>query len=102
MAQLNKMVMITYNEAVDAEVMEALSGCCVLNNYTKIPGVFGKGSSSGTHLGDDIWPGRNNLLLVGCSAAEAQALLSCIRQLRANLGKEGVKAFVLPVEAVTA
>lgn len=98
---MDKMVMISYNEAIDAEVMEALSQCCVLNNYTKIPGVFGKGKASGTHLGDDVWPGRNNLLLVHCSPSEAKSLISCIKQLRAKLGKEGVKAFVLPVEEVT-
>lgn len=98
---MNKMVLISYNEAIDAEVMEALQQCCVVNNYTKIPGVFGKGTSSGTHLGDDIWPGRNNLLLVYCSPQEAKALISCIKQLRIQLGKEGVKAFVLSVEETT-
>lgn len=101
MSEISKMVMIAYNEAVDAEVMDALSDSCAMNNYTKIPGVFGKGTHSGTHLGDDIWPGRNNLLLVSCSAREAQTLFACIKQLRAKLGAEGVKAFVLPVEAVT-
>lgn len=102
MSDTGKMVMISYNEAVDAEVMDALADSCVMNNYTKIPGVFGRGAHSGTHLGDDIWPGRNNLLLVYCSAAEAQTLLSCIKQLRTTIGNEGVKAFVLSVEAVTA
>jgi len=93
--------MISYNEAIDAEVMEALEQSCALNNYTKIPGVFGKGKSSGTHRGDDIWPGRNNLLMVGCSDPEAKKLLAQIQKLRAKLSKEGVKAFVLPVDAAT-
>ncbi|MCX5708644.1 MAG: hypothetical protein NTY14_06720 [Candidatus Omnitrophica bacterium] len=97
----NKMVMISFNEAIDFEVMEVLEQSCALNNYTKIPGVFGKGSSSGTHMGDDIWPGRNNLLFICCSEKEAQALMSSVKQLRTKLGKEGVKAFVLPVEAIT-
>jgi hypothetical protein len=98
---INKMVMISYNEAVDAEVMEALEQSCSLDNYTKIPGVFGKGKSSGTHRGDDIWPGRNNLLMVGCSDPEAKKLLAQIQKLRIKLGKEGVKAFILPVDAAT-
>jgi hypothetical protein len=97
----NKMVMISYNEAIDAEVMDILEQSCVLNNYTKIPGIFGKGSSSGTHLGDDIWPGRNNLLLIVCSEKEAQALISSVKQLRTKLGKEGIKAFVLAIEQTT-
>ena len=98
---MDKMIMISYNEAIDAEVMEALKQSCVLNNYTKIPGVFGKGKTSGTHMGDDIWPGRNNLLLINCSPQEAKSLVSCIKDIRTRLGKEGVKAFVLPVEEVT-
>ena len=58
-----KMVMLVYNEALDNEVMEILDSCAV-KNYTKITEVFGCGASSGTHLGTDIWPGRNNLLYV--------------------------------------
>jgi hypothetical protein len=95
-----KMVIISYNEAIDAEVMEVLTGC-VVNNYTKIPGVYGKGATSGTHLGNDIWPGRNNLLLIACDERQAQQLLSCTRELRKKLGSEGVKAFVVPLEGMT-
>ena len=98
---IKKMVMISYNEAIDAEVMEALEESCSLDNYTKIPGIFGKGKSSGTHRGDDIWPGRNNLLMVGCSEAEAKQLMAHVQTLRATLGKEGIKAFIMPVDAAT-
>ena len=97
----NKMVMITYNEAIDAEVMEALEESCALDSYTKIPGIFGKGKTSGTHLGDDIWPGRNNLLMVCCAEAEAKQLMAHVQKLHATLGQEGIKAFVLSVEAET-
>ncbi len=95
-----KMVMIAYNEAIDAEVMEVLANCG-LQNYTKIMGIFGRGSTSGTHLGNDIWPGRNNILYIACEEKQAQQILSCIKELRKKLGKEGIKAFVLPVEEVT-
>ena len=95
-----KMVMVIYNEAMDSEVMEVLQHC-VLNNYTKIPGVFGKGTSSGTHMGDDVWPGKNNILLVSCDDKAKDRLLSCTGELRKKLGKEGIKAFVMPLEEVT-
>ncbi len=98
---ISKMVMISYNEAVDTEVMEALEQSCLLKNYTKIANVIGKGSSSGTHRGDDVWPGLNNLMMVGCSAAEADKLMECVSVLRKKLGKEGVKAFLLPVDRAT-
>ncbi len=95
-----KMVMITYNEAVDAEVMEALDGCGI-KNYSKIVASYGKGTLSGTHLGDDIWPGRNNMLYVACEDHKAKELFSAVKKLREALGKEGVKAFILPLEEVT-
>ena len=92
-----KMVMIAYNEAIDDEVMEDLKNCSI-ENYTKINGAFGKGNASGTHLGDDIWPGRNNILYVACLEAQAKQLLSCIKELRKKLGSEGLKGFVWNLE----
>ncbi|MBP7056050.1 MAG: hypothetical protein KBB52_04290 [Candidatus Omnitrophica bacterium] len=100
MAIAQKMIMISYNEAMDDEVMEVLENC-VMNNYTKIPGIFGKGGTSGTHLGTDVWPGKNNILFVACDESQASQLLGCIRSLRSKFGKEGVKAFVWALEATT-
>lgn len=95
-----KMIMIAYNEAVDMEVMEVLESCC-LTNYTKVAGTFGKGTSSGIHLGTDIWPGLNNILFAACEDAAISSLLAAIKELRKTLAKEGVKAFVLPLEEMT-
>lgn len=94
------MVMITYNEAIDMEVMEIMAKCAV-KNYTKITSAFGKGDSSGTHLGDDIWPGRNNILYVACEEKQASQILASIKELRKRLGKEGVKAFLWQLEELT-
>lgn len=95
-----KMVMIVYNEAIDMEVMEVLprNG---LKNYTKIMGAFGRGTTSGTHLGNDVWPGKNNLLYVACEEKQAQQILERIKELRKKLGAEGIKAFAWPLESVT-
>jgi hypothetical protein len=95
-----KMVMIVYNEAIDSETTEALEACCV-KNYTKVTAAYGKGDTSGTHLGDDIWPGRNNILYVACEDIKAKQLLSAIRELRKKLGKEGIKGFSWNLEDVT-
>ncbi len=95
-----KMVMIVYNEAIDLEVMEVLADCA-MKNYTKVMGVFGKGSTSGTHGGDDIWPGRNNILYVACDDKQAKQMVLCVKELRKSLGKEGIKAFVLPLEEMS-
>ncbi|MEI8350157.1 MAG: PG0541 family transporter-associated protein [Candidatus Omnitrophota bacterium] len=95
-----KMVMISYNEAIENEVMELMVKCS-LKNYTKIMGAFGSGETSGIHLGTDIWPGRNNILYVACAPDASIRLLSCVRELRAILGKEGVKAFAWNIEEST-
>jgi hypothetical protein len=97
---MTKMVMICYNEAMDMEVMEAL-GHCVVKNYTKITNTFGKGTTSGTHLGDDIWPGLNNILYVACSENDSKQLFCCVKELRKQLGHEGIKAFIWNLEDLT-
>lgn len=96
----HKIVMVNYNEAIDMEVMEMMEACN-LKSYTKVMGSFGRGEVSGTHLGNDVWPGRNNILYVACEEKQSKELLSCIRGLRQKLGKEGIKAFLLPVEEIT-
>jgi len=97
---MNKLTMIIYNEAIESEVMDVLKNCG-LENFTKIPGVFGKGSSSGAHFGNDIWPGRNNILFVACEEEKCKKLIFCIRELRKKLKKEGIKAFVWNLEEIT-
>ncbi len=97
---MNKMVMVVYNEAIDAEVMEALE-ICAIKNYTKITAAFGKGTASGTHLGNDIWPGRNNILYAACEEETAKKMLSCVKELRKPLGKEGIKAFIWDLSGLT-
>lgn len=92
-----KMVMLSYNEAIDMEVTEALRDCAI-KNYTKICGAFGRGETSGIHLGSDIWPGRNNILYVACEEKQAKEILLVVSELRKKLGQEGVKAFVLALE----
>ncbi|MDD5059854.1 MAG: hypothetical protein PHY35_01875 [Candidatus Omnitrophica bacterium] len=96
-----KMAMIIYNEALDDEVAEVLQSCCLVQNYTKISGVFGRGSLSGTHLGTDIWPGRNNILYVACEDMEGKKIITAVKQLRKSLGAEGIKAFLMPIEDLT-
>ena len=92
-----KMVVLVYNEAIDMEVMEILEGSPV-KNYTKVLGVYGRGELSGIHLGNDVWPGRNNILYVACDEAQSKKILASVKELRKKLGHEGVKAFILPIE----
>ncbi len=95
-----RMLMIVYNEALDNELMEVL-GDFKIQGYTKIPKVFGKGITSGAHLGTDIWPGLNNILYVACQEPDSKRLIQGIKDLRNKAGQEGIKAFVLPLDECT-
>jgi hypothetical protein len=95
-----KMVLISYNQALDDRVMEVLDECR-LENYTKWTGALGKGSTSGPHLATHVWPKANNVLALAMDDGSVEPLLEQVRKLRADLGHEGIKAFVLPLEALT-
>lgn len=95
-----KMLMIIYNEAIDEEVMAALEVCCV-ESFTKFRRVLGKGKLSGAHLDSNTWPGANNVLMSVADDGKIPAVLKQVKSLRETLGKEGIKAFVWPVEEAT-
>jgi nitrogen regulatory protein PII len=95
-----KMVMVVYNEAIDNEVMSALESCGI-ESFTKWQRVLGKGKLSLPHLDSTVWPGVNNICMAVVDDKLASPILAQIRTLRRTLGKEGVKAFIMPVEEVT-
>ncbi len=95
-----KMVMIIYNEAIDEEVLEFLQVCCI-EHFTKWQKVLGKGQASEPHLDTNVWPGVNNVCMTVLEDKKVPAILSKVKELRARLGTEGIKAFVLPVEEST-
>ena len=95
-----KIVLIAYNEAIDEEVMELLESCGA-HHYTKWTKVQGKGKASDPHLGTQVWPRMNNVVVIASEDDRVPALLSGVRELRRRLGREGVKAFVLPLEEIT-
>ena len=95
-----KMILIVYNEAIDEEVMSSLETCGI-ESFTKWQKVLGKGKLSEPHLGSSVWPGVNNVCMVVIDENKVPALLVQVRNLRKTLGKEGIKAFVLPIETLT-
>jgi nitrogen regulatory protein PII len=95
-----KMVMIIYNEAIDEEIMDSLQSCCI-EYFTKWRRVLGKGQASEPHLDTSVWPGVNNVCMMVVDDEKVAPIVSKVKELRKNLGKEGIKAFVLPVEEIT-
>jgi len=95
-----KLVLISYNEALDDEVANVLEETGV-EGFTKWTKTYGKGQASGPHLGTHVWPKANNVLVAVVDDATAARLMEKVLELRQSLGKEGIKAFLLPVDAVT-
>jgi nitrogen regulatory protein PII len=95
-----KMAMISYNNAINSEVMEVLEKCGI-DSYTKWTQVQGKGKTSGPHFGNEVWPGGNSVIFTAIETKESEELLECVKGLRMKLGKAGIKAFIWDLEAVT-
>ena len=95
-----KMIMISYNSAINSDVMELLDKCGI-KNFTKWTQVQGKGRVSGPHFGDEIWPGENSVIFTAVEDDKVEGLLPRIREVRSKLGKAGVKAFVWNLKEVT-
>ena len=95
-----KMVLIAYSEALDEELMQALR-VGDATGFTKWTRVLGDGRTSGPHLASNIWPKANNVLAVAVEDDQVAPLMECLRAIRRDLGSEGVKAFVIPIDAVT-
>ena len=95
-----KMVFIMYNIAINDEVMEVLKGVGI-KEYTRWEQAAGCGKTSGPHLGNHVWPAVNSVLAVAVEDNKKDKLMERIKELRQKLGKEGIKAFVLPVEEMT-
>ncbi len=95
-----KMIMIAYNSAIENEVVDVLKKCDI-KNFTKWTQVQGKGEASGAHFATEIWPGENSVIFVAVENEKTKMLLLHIKELRSILGKEGVKAFVWPLEEIS-
>lgn len=95
-----KMVMISYNSAIDSEVIDALEKCCI-ENYTKWNKVQGKGKTSGPHFGDEVWPGENSVIFSAMEDNKVEELIRRVKDLRTKLGKAGIKAFTWQLEEIT-
>jgi len=94
------MVFIMYNIAINDEVMQILKDVGI-EEYTRWERATGCGKTSGPHLGNHIWPAVNSVLAVAAEDDKKNRLIERIKELRKKLGKEGIKAFVLPLEEIT-
>lgn len=95
-----KMIMISYNSAIESEVTEVLKNLSI-QNFTKWTNVLGKGEKSGSHFGTEIWPGINSVIAIALEDNKKDEVIAQIRKLRTRFVKIGVKAFVWNLEETT-
>lgn len=94
----NAAVFLFYDRAIDDEVLDALTACCV-EYYTRWHDVSGVGST-GPHLGDHVWPAMNNAMMSVVPAEGVETILARVRELQAEFPYTGLRAVVLPVLAM--
>ncbi len=92
-----KAILLFYNAAIESMVLKCMKECRI-ESYTKFPGIHGAGKSAGPRLDTHVWPGVNNGLFIVTGDESVSPMLEKIRKMKEDHPKEGIKAFVLPVE----
>lgn len=95
-----KAVMIIYNQAHSANVLEALDKCSV-RGFTKWEDVHGRGSSKGEpHYSSHAWPSKNMVTMAVVEPDVLPALLAELRKYNEEAEKQGLRAFVWEADSV--
>ncbi len=95
----NKMLLAVYNNILDEEIEKVLKNSKI-DGFTVLENVKGKGKTSGYHLGTNVFPDLNNLLMVVGNESEIEVLKNRLKELKNKYSEEGIKIFVLPVEEI--
>ncbi len=92
-----KALMLIYNAAIESMVKECMRECN-LKSFTKFPRIQGAGKSAGPRLDTHVWPGINNGLFIVTEDENIPEMLEKVKRLKKEHPRDGVKAYVLPVE----
>jgi hypothetical protein len=93
-------VEIIANHSVEENILEAFQAEGVAKYYTKIPLIFGVGSS-GPRMGDAIWPEENFIIVVWCEKDEAEGIERAIATVKQQFPDEGIKLFKMEPSSVS-
>ena len=85
-------VEIIANHSVEENILEALAKEQAGKYYTKLPNIYGVGSS-GPRMGDAVWPEENFSLVIWREEEEANAIRRAITSVKEKFPDEGVKLF---------
>jgi hypothetical protein len=85
---------IIANQSVEENILEAMAKEQAGKFYTKIPNIFGVGSS-GPRMGDAVWPEENFALVIWCEENEAISIKKAVDAVKEKFPDEGIKLFEL-------
>jgi hypothetical protein len=80
------------NNSVEEDILDAFAKEQVGKYYTKIPNIYGVGSS-GPRKGDAVWPEENFSLVIWCEEDEAKIIKQVIDTVKQKFPDEGIKLF---------
>jgi len=80
------------NNSVEEDILDALAKEQAGKYYTKIPNIYGVGSS-GPRKGDAVWPEENFSLVIWCEKDEAETIKRAIDAVKEKFPDEGIKLF---------
>ena len=83
---------IIANQSVEENILESLAKEQVGKYYTKIPNIWGVGSS-GPRMGDAVWPEENFSLVIWCEKEESLGIKKAIESVKEKFPGEGIKLF---------
>ncbi|MBO4296882.1 MAG: hypothetical protein J5863_09010 [Desulfovibrio sp.] len=96
-----KMLLIVFNVSIEDEVKALLAregAAC----FTQWPRLLGVGQTAGARFDDNVWPGANGALFTVLEDEKARRLMAAVDAFRqGDARREGLKAFLLNVEAAT-
>ncbi|HOV12730.1 MAG TPA: hypothetical protein PK771_00425 [Spirochaetota bacterium] len=87
-----KRIEIICNRSIEEDLFDKFKKNNVVNFYTKIPIVFGVGTS-GPRMGDNIWPEENFMLIIYCNENEAEIIMKVAEDIKLYFKDEGLKMF---------
>ena len=92
------LIYIVFNNALEPEILDILKKVSV-KAYTRWDKVKGVGET-GPHMGNDVWPVWNTMIMSALDSEKKQALTGEIKKLRQQFPDQGVKMLVLPFEEI--
>ena len=86
---------IIANNAVEEDIMEALSDKNADTFYTRLNGVHGSGYSD-PKMGSPVWPEENFILIIYCENSEGGKIKQAVESVKSKFPDEGIRCFAIP------